>query len=47
MNERGYYEGFGGSYIPEILVATFEELVETFEKEKNDPWFWQQYEEMM
>ena len=36
MIKRGYYEGFGGAYIPEILAATFDELVDAFEKIKND-----------
>ena len=47
MINRGYYEGFGGAYIPEILVATFDELVETYETAKNDPGFWPQYVDIM
>jgi tryptophan synthase beta chain len=43
MKTRGYYGPFGGAFIPEILVATFDELVEAFEKAKNDPSFWQEY----
>ena len=45
MNNRGYYGNFGGAFIPEILVATFEELVEVFEKAQKDPLFWQEYVE--
>lgn len=47
MIDRGYYAGFGGAYLPEILVATFDELVDTFNEAKNDPAFWQQYVEVM
>ncbi len=47
MIDRGYYEGFGGAYLPEILVATFDELVETFQEAKNDPKFWEQYTDIM
>lgn len=47
MNTRGYYGNFGGAFIPEILVSTFEELVEAFEKAKKDPRFWQEYKEVM
>ncbi len=36
MKDRGYYEGFGGAYLPEILIATFDELVETFQQAKSD-----------
>ena len=27
MNKQGYYGGFGGKYIPEILVTTIAELI--------------------
>ena len=47
MFESGYYEGFGGAYLPEILVATFNELEETFQAAKKDPAFWQEYKEIM
>lgn len=47
MNTRGYYGIFGGAFIPEILVSTFDELVEAFEKWKSDPAFWEEYEEIM
>ena len=47
MKDRGYYEGFGGAYLPEILVATFDELAETFQKAKDDPVFWQEYVDIM
>ncbi|MGD8449770.1 MAG: tryptophan synthase subunit beta [Desulfobacterales bacterium] len=47
MKDRGYYEGFGGAYLPEILVATFDELAETFQKAKDDPVFWQEYMDIM
>ncbi|MFH0788820.1 MAG: tryptophan synthase subunit beta [Pseudomonadota bacterium] len=47
MINRGYYGIFGGAFIPEILVSTFDELVEAFEKAKTDPLFWQEYVEIM
>jgi tryptophan synthase beta chain len=47
MRERGYYGEFGGAYIPEILVATFDELVEAFEAAKSDPDFWSEYAALM
>lgn len=47
MKDRGYYEGFGGAYLPEILVATFDELAETFQKAKDDPVFWKEYVDIM
>jgi tryptophan synthase beta chain len=43
MKDRGYYAGFGGAYLPEVLVATFDELVEAFYRAKNDPSFWKEY----
>ncbi|MCP5055987.1 MAG: tryptophan synthase subunit beta [bacterium] len=47
MAEPGYYGQFGGSFIPEILVATFEELVLAFEEAKADPEFWNTYKKLM
>ena len=43
MRNRGYYSEFGGAYIPEILVATFDELESYFEAAKGDPAFWREY----
>lgn len=47
MIENRYYGEFGGAFIPEILVSTFEQLVATFQKAKADPHFWKEYEHLM
>ena len=47
MINRGYYGKFGGAFLPEVLVATFDELEEAFEKAKNDPGFWREYTDTM
>lgn len=47
MNNRGYYAGFGGAFIPEVLNATFEELEALFYAAKADPAFWPEYEQVM
>ncbi len=47
MINRGYYDGFGGAFLPEILIATFDELDGHFQKIKNDPIFWEEYENIM
>jgi len=47
MKNRGYYGNYGGAFLPEILVATFDELEIEFEKIKKDPSFWQEYKELM
>ena len=47
MIERRYYGEFGGAYIPEILVSTFEQLVAAFNDAKADPDFWKEYENIM
>ncbi len=44
---RGYYGRFGGSYVPEVLVATFDELIAAFETAKKDPTFWAEYVALM
>jgi tryptophan synthase beta chain len=40
---RGYYSRFGGCFIPEVFVQTFEQLVSAFEEAKRDPTFWADY----
>ncbi len=47
MHKRGYYDRFGGAYVPEILTATFDELEEAFEAAKADPAFWPAYVQLM
>ena len=47
MIERRYYGQFGGAYIPEILVSTFQQLVKAFNAAKDDPGFWKEYEDIM
>ncbi|MEO8214040.1 MAG: tryptophan synthase subunit beta, partial [Myxococcales bacterium] len=47
MHDRGYYGRFGGAFIPEILVATFDELERAFREARNDPAFWREYQAMM
>ena len=42
-----YYGEFGGAYIPEILVSTFEQLVAAYEDARADPDFWKEYEDLM
>jgi len=47
MKRRGYFDIFGGAYVPEILAATFDELEAAFDEIKNDPAFWGEYERLM
>jgi tryptophan synthase beta chain len=47
MIKTKYYGEFGGAYIPEILVSTFEQLVSAFEEAKKDPSFWKEYSDIM
>jgi len=47
MKNRGYFGTYGGAFLPEILVATFDELEEIFSSVKNDPLFWQEYTDLM
>lgn len=44
---EGYYGQFGGSFLPEILSATVEELKACFYECKKAPAFWAEYEQMM
>ena len=47
MSKPGYYSEFGGAFIPEVLVATFQELTRADEAAKADPSFWAEYEALM
>lgn len=47
MEKPGYYGSFGGTFIPEILVATLEQLTAAFEQIKKDPSFWPSYQSLM
>jgi tryptophan synthase beta chain len=47
MHNRGYYGEFGGAYIPEILVSTFDEIEQAFEDARRDPSFWREYMALM
>jgi tryptophan synthase beta chain len=47
MDDRGYYGPFGGAFIPEILVATFDELEAAYRAAKADPSFYAEYEALM
>ncbi len=44
---NGYFEQFGGAFIPEILHETFRSLEAAFEDARNDPEFWQSYVNLM
>lgn len=47
MKDRGYYSRFGGAFVPEILVPTFDELEAEFERASSDPSFWREYTALM
>jgi tryptophan synthase beta subunit len=47
MIKRGYYGNFGGAFLPEILVATFDELEGVYNDARRDASFWQEYEQLM
>ena len=40
---EGYYGEYGGTFLPEILHSTIEELKLEFRKAKDDPEFWQEF----
>ncbi len=46
VQHRGYYEGFGGCFIPEVLNQTFERLAEHYATARSDPSFWPEYEQL-
>ncbi len=47
MKNSGYYSQFGGAYIPEILVPTFDELESAYLAAREDDSFWREYQALM
>nr|CAA6830926.1 MAG: Tryptophan synthase beta chain (EC [uncultured Thiotrichaceae bacterium] len=47
MKNRGYFNQFGGAFIPEILVPTFDQLEAAYLEAKADPAFWEAYVDLM
>ena len=47
MQRRGYFGNFGGAFLPEILVSTFDELELAFDSARQDPKFWHEYQQLM
>ena len=47
MDRRGYFDQFGGAFVPEILRATFDEVERTYDAARKDPAFWREYEHIM
>jgi tryptophan synthase beta chain len=43
-NERGYFGSFGGRFVPETLMYALEELEEEYQRVKEDPSFWKEFE---
>ena len=46
-SREGYYGEYGGTFLPEILHTTIEELKLEFRKAKEDPSFWQEFLQLM
>ncbi|MET0412523.1 MAG: tryptophan synthase subunit beta [Polyangiaceae bacterium] len=44
---QGYYSGFGGAFVPEVLSATFAELDAAYRAARADPSFFREYEALM
>jgi len=47
FEREGYYGSFGGAFVPEILRATLDELIEAFASARRDPSFWEEYLQVM
>jgi len=42
-DKKGYFGGFGGRYVPEIIIPALEELEQEYYKAKDDPDFLEEY----
>lgn len=45
--KKGYYGQWGGAFIPEVLHATFADLIQAYESARADTSFWQEYVQLM
>ncbi|MCP4159998.1 MAG: tryptophan synthase subunit beta [Deltaproteobacteria bacterium] len=47
QKKKGYFGDFGGAFLPEILISTFDELEHEYLKARNDPAFFEEYKNLM
>ncbi len=47
FEREGYYGPYGGTFVPEILKTTLDELKHAFQDAQADPAFWQEYVQVM
>ncbi len=47
QSKEGFFGEFGGTFVPEILHETLDELCAAFDTARKDPQFWQDYIEIM
>jgi tryptophan synthase beta chain len=45
--KKGYFGNFGGAFLPEILISTFDELEKEYLKARKDPAFFEEYKTLM
>ena len=46
-DQRGYYGGFGGRFVPETLMPALEQLEEAYERSKADPEFQRELDHLL
>src|SRR5210317_64758 len=47
MSTKKYFGNWGGSFIPEALYDTFQQLNTAYQQIRNDPAFWEEYISLM
>jgi len=45
-NSHGYFEQFGGKFVPETLMPALDELETAYEEAKRDPSFWAEFDSL-
>ncbi|NOZ83464.1 MAG: tryptophan synthase subunit beta [Epsilonproteobacteria bacterium] len=46
-NSKGYYGGFGGKFVPEVLMGLLDELEKSYNKIKKERWFADQFKQIL
>lgn len=46
-DERGYFQSFGGRYVPETLIPALMEIERAYSEARNDPAFHEEFDDLM
>ncbi len=45
-DDRGYFENYGGRFVPETLMPVLDELAKAYKQAKADATFWAEFDSL-